>query len=189
MRLWQKNLGVIDNLASKSASRKLGVAFYLVVVFLIVFLVVTQLFGIPLAWLFSWMRPLSAAPLERNMDVEVNPSTPILLGQEITIVVIDKENHFPIQAAKVCVSKDGLRIIELYTNEDGLVTIEYPGETTIITVKKEGYSPVMKVVPRIPDKWIMGILTAVVAGVATDWIIHFFRKKRKKARPRARPAT
>lgn len=167
-------------MAGKSASRKRGIVLYSVVVFFIVFIVVTQLFSIPLAWLFGRMIPLSALQLERNMSVEVNPSTPILPGQEIRITVADKENHFPIQAAIVGVSKDGSKLIDLYTDENGLVITEYLGEVTIITVGKEGYSSVMKVIPRLPIKWIMGIITAVVAGVATDMIIYFFRKKRKK---------
>lgn len=123
------------------------------------------------------------------MGVEVSPITPIFLGQEITIVVADKENHFPIQAAKVSVSKDGSRIIELYTNENGLVTIEYLGVVTIITVEKEGYFTVMKVVPRIPDKWIMGIITGIGLASVSAGINYWFLKKRKKARPRARSAT
>lgn len=167
-------------MARKSASRKLGVALYPVVVFFIVFIVVTQLFSIPLAWLFGRMIPLSALPLKRNMSVEVSPITPIFLGQEITIVATDKENHFPIQTAKVSVSKDGSRIIELYTNENGLVTIEYLGVVTIITVEKEDYFTVMKVVPRIPDKWIMGIITGIGLASVSAGINYWFLKKRKK---------
>lgn len=165
-------------MAGKSASRKLGAA-YLVVVFLTVFIVVTQLFGVPLGWLFGPV-PAAIVPPTRSMDVQVNPATPILPGQEIRITVVDKENHFPIQAAIVGVSKDGSKLIDLYTDEDGLVITEYPGEVTIITVRKEGYSSVMKVVPRLPVKWIMGIITGIGLASVSAGINYWFLKKRKK---------
>jgi len=125
------------------------------------------------------------------MDVEVTWDAPLYPGQNVEVFATDSENRSPIQDAKVTISKDGSKITDLLTNENGLARFGYPGETTIVVVKKEGYGPVMEVVPHVPLKWpigvvgsiIIGIVSSIIGGVIANLITRpSFKRKRQKRR-------
>lgn len=175
---------------SKNKKYRIG---YRILIFFVVFIIMLQLLGVPLGWFFGNMIPLSAISIDRNMDVEITWGTPLIPGQDVEVLVIDSENRFPIQGAKVTISKDGSKITDLSTDESGFASFEYPGETTIVEVKKEGYRRVMKVVPHVPLKWhigivgsiIISIVSSIIGGVIANRITRpSFKRKRQKRRIR-----
>jgi hypothetical protein len=115
--------------------------------------VFSTLYDVPL-WL-TWPKliPLSGILIQRPMNVTVNPKTPQNLGDIIVVKVLDDLNKTVIEGVKIEISKNGDLLIVLLTDNFGSVIFEYPGETTIIKATKEGYGPVLKVIPKIPDKW------------------------------------
>lgn len=161
-----------------------------ILIFFVVFIIMLQLLGVPLGWFFGNMIPLSAISIDRNMDVEIAWDAPLIPGQNVEVLVIDSENRSPIQGAKVTISKDGSKITDLSTDENGLTCFEYPGETTIVEVKKEGYRPVMKVVPHVPLKWYIGIVSSliisivgsIIGGVILKFITHSLSKRKHRKR-------
>lgn len=171
---------------SKNKKYRIG---YRILIFFVVFIIMLQLLGVPLGWFFGNMIPLSAISIDRNMDVEITWGTPLILWQDVEVLVIDSENRFPIQGAKVTISKDGSKITDLSTDESGFASFEYPGETTIVEVKKEGYRRVMKVVPHVPLEWHIDVVIAIIGGVVANFITRplfalFKRKKKRKYKKR-----
>jgi len=171
---------------SKNKKYRIG---YRILIFFVVFIIMLQLLGVPLGWFFGNMIPLSAISIDRNMDVEITWGTPLILWQDVEVLVIDSENRFPIQGAKVTISKDGSKITDLSTDESGFASFEYPGETTIVEVKKEGYRRVMKVVPHVPLEWHIYVVIAIIGGVVASFITSplfalFKRKKKRKYKKR-----
>ena len=87
------------------------------------------------------------------MRLEVTPSIPAMLGETVRVTVFDEETGAPIEGATVEIKKDGNFIFSTTTRDNGTAE-KYPGEATVITVKKEGYNEGMDVIPKIPDEWV-----------------------------------
>jgi len=118
----------------------------------------SYIFDIPYWYLRPYFFPFSVVPILRKLKVTVEPSVPLVIGEKISIKVVDALNGTPIEYAKVIISKDNEFSIDLYTDKNGTVTFDYLGEITIIKVTKEGYHMVVKVIPKIPDRWIRTLL-------------------------------
>jgi hypothetical protein len=154
------------------------------IIFFAVFLIVLRIFGVPFGWVSSHVIPISMVSTERNMDVEIDWDAPLIPGQNVEILVVDSENLFSIQDAKVTISKDGSKITDLFTDENGLARFEYPGETTIVEVDKEGYRSVMKVIPHTPSEWFVGIVSSIIGGSIVAFIDRLIPKRKGKFRKR-----
>lgn len=132
--------------------------------------VVAYVYNVPAWYLLPTFLSLSGIPLEKKMNVSVQPLVPFSLGDPVTVKVMDARNDASIKDATVKISKDGTNFSPILTDNNGTVIFEYPGETTIIEVSKEGYQTVTKVIPRIPDRWIRADLIQLISNIIT-WII------------------
>ena len=145
-----------------------------VIVMVIVAIVFSSLFGVPLIfsivtgvpyWFLVPLKGLSILPLERSMYMEVSPIAPTLLGETITVRVIDSENNTPVQGAKIVALKDGGLSIEKTTDASGVATFSNMGATTIIYASRDGYSNADPfVIPQIPDAWVMTRYYNIIAS-------------------------
>lgn len=152
-------------------------------------LIFSEVTGTPLWYLQPQLVPLSIVTTTKDMRVEVTPSTPTILGEIVRVTVFDSDTGAPVGEATVEVKKDGAFILSKTTGDNGTAEFEYPGEATIITVKKEGYNKDVKVIPKIPDEWVRtltyqritwGITLLCTLGPAALLYYKSRQKKRKK---------
>jgi hypothetical protein len=148
-----------------SFSRPLAVLAVLVCVWGVAYFVALEAQGVPIAWVLSRFRLLSVT--QGNLSVTVSPEVPIMLGDQITVAVVDSETLEPVQGASVTVSKDGSHVYDLQTDEKGTASFAYPGEATIIVISKLTYATETRVIPRIPDSWVRGEADAWIASTVT----------------------
>lgn len=122
------------------------------------------------------------------MAVDVYPTIPVTLGELITVTVKDAATNEPVDKASVSVMKDGSQIVVLMTDQKGQARFEYPGLTTVIVISKVLYTTSTKVIPRIPDHWILSLYVAFGAAAVGGFLAFFrprvFSKKRRKERKR-----
>jgi hypothetical protein len=90
-----------------------------------------------------------------------------MLGDQITVTVVDSQTLKPVHGASVTVSKDGSHVYDLQTDEKGTTSFGYPGDATIIVISKLTYATETRVIPRIPDSWVRGEANAWIAGTVT----------------------
>jgi len=155
----------------------------------VIFIMLISIFGVP-SYMYIRLFPAELVPYKRyrHFYVEVNPSTPLKIGQRITITVKDKKTMTPIQGASISVYKDSGYLGKVYTNSEGKAIIQYLGETTILVINKEGYMEEIIPIPHIPDRWvrdiyISGILSPIlgaIIGVVINNIINTYLRKRKQ---------
>jgi hypothetical protein len=146
-------------------ARPLAVLFVLVCVWGVVYFVALEVQGVPVAWVLSRLRLLSVA--QGKLSVTVSPEVPAMLGDSVTVVVVDSQTLQPVEGASVTVSKDGSHVYDLQTDEKGTTSFAYPGEATIIVISKLAYATETIVIPRIPDSWIRGEADAWIAGTVS----------------------
>ncbi len=164
--------------------KTLEVTFSTLIVVVFVFLVSTQIFGIPLWWVFRGMVPLSIIQFESKFDVTINPEAPMNIGDKVTVTVRNASNNAPVANAKVSVKKDGTYIFDYYTDSNGQTDIEYVGEVTVIEVSKQGFKTLMEAIPHAPDKWVReqnySIASGVIGGISGSVMTYLLPQKRKK---------
>ena len=154
----------------------------------IAFIGITQILGIPLWWIFGFLKPLSIVPTPKLL-VTVSPETPLSIGETITVTVINSSSRLPVKDAEVSVKKDGMHIT-LNTDSEGKASFEYFGAVTVVVAKKTGIESSTPVaIPKIPDAWVINTIvslgSAVVGGVVGAFALHMFQQRRKKTEKRA----
>jgi hypothetical protein len=156
----------------------------LVLVSFLVFIVVTQILGIPFWWLFRGIFPSSIIPLNSKFDVSVKPEAPINIGDSLVVTVKNVTDQMPVENAQVSVKKDGDLIANYYTDSKGQTTAEYVGEVTIIEVSKDGFDSDIQAIPHAPDKWVRdqywSIISGIITGVVVSFITYRFQNKPTK---------
>ncbi len=157
----------------------------------IIFIVTTQIFGIPLWWVFRGVVPLSGVPMESEFNILISPDAPKNIGDSVLVIVFNASDQMPVEGAKVSLRKDGTHIFDYYTNIDGQTTIEYVGEVTIIEVSKSDFKSSLEAIPDSPEPWVSGMLiamlVAIVGGVAvslTTYMLPIKRDAKTDKRPR-----
>lgn len=154
-----------------------------VIVGFLVFVASTQVWGIPLWWVFRNLVPLSGVQLESRFDITINPEAPMNIGDSVLVTVLNASDQMPVEGAKVSLRKDGDHILDYYTNASGQVRVEYVGEVTVIEVSKTDFKTGLEAIPHAPAKWVrdqntsmvIGIVSAVVGSVTT----YILQSKRK----------
>lgn len=155
----------------------------LVIVGFLVFVASTQVFGIPLWWVFRNLVPLSSVQLESRFDITINPEAPMNIGDSVLVTVLNASDQMPVEGAKVSLRKDGEHIFDYYTNASGQSLAEYVGEVTIIEVSKTDFETVLEAIPHAPANWVRDQYTSIVAGiiggVVTSVTTYMLQSKRK----------
>ena len=165
--------------------KKRVVTFLLIflLVFFVVFIGITQILGIPLWWIFGFLKPLSIVP-QPKLLVTVSPETPLSIGERITVTVTNSSSQLPVNEAEVLVKKDGMEIT-LHTDSEGQAFFEYFGEVTVIIAQKTGIESSTPIaIPKLPDAWVRGALislgSAVVSGIVSGYSANIFRERKRK---------
>jgi hypothetical protein len=142
-----------------------------------VFLAYVEIQAVPLAWILHSIPILSGVQMQ--FSVTVSPQRPALLGEEILVTVLDKQSLEPVANATISISLNGSHLMDLYTDEKGQASFEYPGEATIIVVRKDSalYSPEMVIIPKVPDKWVRDTLIATALGIISGIVVSVIAKK------------
>lgn len=155
-----------------------------VLVFSLVFIVVTQLLGIPFWWLFAGVELSGIAPLNSKFDVTVNPESPFNIGDSVLVTVKNVTDQMPVENAQVSIKRDADLIMSYHTDNNGQTTVEYVGEVTIIEVSKDGFDSQIQALPHAPDKWVIdrywSIISGIISGVAVFFITYRFQNKSTK---------
>ena len=148
----------------------------------IVFIVATQILGIPLWLVFRGVTTLSMVPTESKFNILITPEVPNKIGDSLLVTVLNVSDQMPVEGAKVSLRKDGTRIFDYYTNINGQTTIEYVGEVTIIEVSKSDFKSSLEAIPDSPEPWVSGMLiamlVAIVGGVAVSLTTYMLPIKR-----------
>jgi len=135
--------------------------------------------GVPNSYTWRNLIPLDIT--RGAFLVEVSPQVPTTLGQEVTVTVRDAGTGKPVDKASVSISKNGDKLIVLTTDNNGKVRFDYPGIATVIVVTKELYRSEMKVIPKVPDTWILAEerawLASIAASVISGVILAFIVRK------------
>ena len=140
-----------------------------------VFIVITQILGVPLWWIFGFIIPLSTVQKPRLL-VSVSPATPLTIGEMITVTVTNSSSQLPVEDAEVLVRKDGTYITTQYTDSEGQVFFEFFGEVTIVVAQKTGIdSSMLTAIPKAPALWVRATLISVGIGVVTGVVSGFTR--------------
>ena len=165
-----------------------------VLVFFLVFIVMTQILGIPFWWLFKGIFPLSGLALNSKFDVTVNPEAPVNIGDNVLVTVKNVTDQNPVENAQVSVKRDADVIKSYYTDNNGQATVEYVGEVTIIEISKDGFDSDIQALPHAPDKWVRdrywsilsGIISCIIADVTVFFILYRFHNKPTRRKQRNR---
>lgn len=109
---------------------------------------------------------------------------PSSVGQNITVMLTNKSSGVPVENAKISVVKDGLTILETYTNSQGHTSFMYLGEA-IVKAEKPGFLPKVVPIPRgVPDIWLLQIITpvlsAALSALLSAYFTYLFMKRRIK---------
>lgn len=149
----------------------------------VMFIGVTQIFGVPLWWIFSSL-PMSIVQKPRLL-VSVSPETPLTIGEMITVTVTNSSSQLPVEDAEVSVMKDGTYITTLYTDSTGQAFFEYFGEVTVVIASKTGIDSSMLIsIPKGPVAWVRNTLLslgiAVVGGFISGFTGYMFQKRKEK---------
>jgi hypothetical protein len=166
--------------------RDLGIS---LAVGLLVFVVATQILGVPLWWVFRNLVPLSGVSPDSKFKITVSPEVPAKIGDSVMIVVRNDSSNMPVANVKLSIKRDGNAIQDYYTDSNGQEEIEYLGEVTVITASKSGFKTVTEAIPTIPDSWRRNennsIISAVV-GASIEFVlgrIFTFKKNTRKRVP------
>jgi hypothetical protein len=135
-----------------------------VILGLVVFIGLTQAYGIPFWWLFSSIIPLSEVQ-PAMMTITVSPDNPSNLGQQEVVSVQDSGTRQPIAGVNVTIYYGGTSVFEVQTDRAGRATFSYAGSPTIIRLEKSGYTPMMRVLPNAPEQWVNGSYYSLGGGV------------------------
>jgi len=149
-----------------------------IVSLVVVFFAAITIQGVPFSWVFRSLAPLDITA--GALTVEVSPQIPTTLGQEIMVTVRDASTNKPVEKATVSISRDGGKLLDLMTNDKGQTRFEYPGMTTIIVVRKDRYAAAMKVIPRVPDAWILAEERSWIASIVTGVLVFIITKRMQK---------
>ena len=157
-------------------------AVFLVVSFLI-FVLVTQVLGVPLWWVFGSLVPLSIVQRPR-LVVEVSPESPRNIGEIINVTVTNSSSKLPVEGAKVSAVKDGMEVT-LYADSQGQTSFEFFGEVTVLTAEKTGINPSRPVaIPKAPAEWVRdtqgSLVIGIITGVAGSITTHILQRKKKQ---------
>ena len=165
--------------------RKNVLTFFLVFlsVSFVAFIGISQILGIPLWWIFGFLKLGSIIPTPKLL-VSISPDTPLSIGEMITVTVTNSSSQLPVEDAEISVSKDGMHIT-LYTDSQGQASFEYFGAITVVVAKKTGIESSTPVaIPKIPDAWVMKTVislgSAVVGNVVGAFAVHLFQQRKKK---------
>jgi hypothetical protein len=159
----------------------------LIVVFFLVFIILTQILGVPLWWVFRNIVPLSGVSISSKFDVTVNPDVPTTIGESITVTVRNMTSEIPVENATVSVYKDSGFINDYYTDNNGETSITYVGEVTVIKVNKEGFDGTVEAIPQVPDKYVRdqnnAIIGGLVSGISSSILIVVLQQRLAKRKP------
>lgn len=148
----------------------------------ILFIVITQILGVPLWWIFR-LFPLSGTQLQPKLIVKVSPETPLIIGENITVTVTNSSSQLSVEDAEVTVQKDGMEVT-LHTDSNGQAVFEYFGEVTVVTAQKVGFESSMPIaIPKEPEIWIREALVSllgsgVLSGIASGFITYKLGKRK-----------
>ena len=149
---------------------------------IIVFIVTTQIFGIPLWWVFRGLTTMSIAPIETEFNILITPEAPTNIGDSVLVTILNASDQMPVEGAKLSLRKDGTHLFDYYTNIDGQTTIEYVGEVTIIAVSKSDFKTSIEAIPDAPEPWVrnmfISMLVSIVINVVGGLTVYMLTIKR-----------
>ncbi|MCK4222871.1 hypothetical protein KAX01_01115, partial [Candidatus Bathyarchaeota archaeon] len=90
-----------------------------IIVWLLAFIVSTQILGIPLWWVTRGIVPLSGVQLYSRFEVSITPEAPRNIGDNVLVTVLNVSDKMPVEGAKVSLGKNGDHIHDYYTNASG----------------------------------------------------------------------
>jgi hypothetical protein len=129
------------------------------------YIVVANSLGVPSFLLFGNLplMDISAKPL----DVVIIPSIPSQVGEPITIIVTDGNNHGPVEGVMLVIgSTNGIPAVAYMTDANGKVEATYLGGYTYISATKSGYQPKQAVVPQVSDDISNARLIAALSALS-----------------------
>ncbi len=149
---------------------------------ILIFVITTQLLGVPFWWIFSGLKTLSIdPPPESEFSISFTPKTPETIGDEVLVTVCNSSDKIPVKNAKVLLQKDGAHIFDYYTDIDGQTIVEYVGDVSIIQVSKSNFTTVLQAIPNAPEKWvnssIISLLIAVVGAIVGSLTTYLLENK------------
>lgn len=124
----------------------------------------------------------------RSLVVLVSPESPVMLGERLQLTVMNASSS-PVYGATVEIKFNANPVFSTSTDEAGHAFFEYPGQTTMISVSKEGYTSAFVVVPKTLDPPIWSIagtiatIVSVAAGSATAVYFGIRHRKKNTLRP------
>ena len=150
---------------------------------LLVFVLITQVLGVPLWWIIRNIYPLETVPIESRFNILISPEAPNYVGDSVIVTVLNASDQMPVEGAKVSTRKDGTFIFDYYTNIEGQTTIEYVGEVTIIEISKSDFKTAIEAIPHAPAKWVrdqnIAMLVGAVGGVVGSLTTYMLSNIRK----------
>jgi hypothetical protein len=158
-----------------------------ILVFFVVTIMVAQMLGVPLWWLFRGLVPSSVIGPNDTLNVVVNPEVPSVISQTVTVTVTNASDKIPVIDATVSVYKDSGFICDFYTDNKGESIISYLGPVTIIKVSKDGYQSSMEAIPNSPDEYVQNqnnaIIGGLISGIPSVILTIFLQKKLAAQKP------
>ena len=131
-----------------------AIAAFLIIWF-VLYIVSTQILGIPLWWISRRMVPFSLLPEPiSRFNVTITPVAPTTIGEKVLVIVLNASDQAPVEGAMISLGKNGDHIHDYYTNANGQAEVEYVGEVTIIQVNKTDFKTVLEAIPEAPAKWV-----------------------------------
>jgi hypothetical protein len=158
-----------------------------------VFLATTQVYGVPLWWLFSDVHSLSVAQLP-PISAQITPQNPGILGQQENVLVLDFSTGAPLSEANITVFYDGAIVLTESSNSTGQAIFRYAGSPTIINIQASGYTQAMYVVPNAPQQWVYakyvsdgtGFASSLAAPLALFLVQRWLDRNKTKRKSRKR---
>jgi len=152
---------------------------------LIIFILSTQILGVPLWWVFRGIVRLSIIRIEDEFKLTVSPES-ASVGDSVLVTVRNATDNSLVENAKISLYKNGDHIYDYYTDSRGQVEVEYVGEVTIIEVSKTGFKTEMQAIPESPTSWmnreLWSFISAVISGSVVAVFTHILQRRRKKTK-------
>ncbi len=145
---------------------------YLAAAFLVglgVFFATTQIYGIPIWWVFHGVT-LSEVSVTGTLNVNISPNNPTQLGEHEAVVVVDASTQQPLEGVSLTVYYGGGPVFSTSTNAQGQAGFSFAGSPTIVDLERSGYSSVMSVLPNAPEQWVNGTYISALTGTFTGLV-------------------
>jgi hypothetical protein len=163
--------------------KRLLITFVVVLsVFFLLLVLITQVLGVPLWYVFG-IKKLQIAD-NPYLLMQVSPESPSNIGERITVTITNSSSGLPVVNVTVHITKDSMNF-DKYTDFDGKVTFDYLGEVTVVSATKDGIlSSDFSAIPKAPEGWVRNyqasIISAAFGSLLSGLITFMIQRKTAK---------